>query len=203
MTLRHPVAYLVCVLGVAGVLFAHSGRRDASFVLPPAAAALAPGTVPDVAGIWAGSWVDTVYTVAGSLSITIIPKGNIWIASGTIDVGALNPVLGMLGGNALGNLTGNTLAGTFTCNQLGNGSFTITGATGVEGTPLATASGTGSVVAPLNFGGFTFTGNIFDGVMEGGFDFTSPTGGAGRGSLVRITPVQPTTWSDVKTLYGS
>ena len=58
-----------------------------------------------------------------------------------------------------------------------------------------------TVTSPLNFGDFTFDGTLSGQMICGTFDFTSPTGGAGRASMTKQSATEPATWGNVKALY--
>ncbi len=171
-------------------------RALADAVTAPAHAS--PAVFPDITGQWTGTWLDTIYFAAGDMNVTISTSDGVnFTATGEIDVGSIDLTLGILPGSASGTLAGAVLSGTFTCTNLGNGTFTLTDVGG-----SVDASGSGTVTAPLNFGAFTFTGTIVGNTMDGTFDFTSPTGGAGTATLIRTsTPVDESTWGEVKALY--
>jgi len=187
-----PLIYMAALLTAAALLA--SLVPDGGAVAPLQAFPVANRPVPDLVGSWAGSWQDTVYMVSGDLSWEITQNASDLSGSGTIDLSVLG--LGVRSGTAAGSLGGggraNTLTFTFEAESVGNGSGTVVDATG---------SGTGTVTAPLSFGEFTFTGTLTDDEIEGTFDFTSPTGGAGRATLLKDTPVQAATWGSVKAGY--
>ena len=221
MRLRYGLIWTVLVFTAALLLrtFPVSAPRGAGAVALPrglAGAVAAPARADgvsalftDITGTWTGTWQDTIYFVSGSITMNISSTDGVsYTATGTIDVGQIDPSLGVLNGTASGTVSGTTLTGTFDCTNLGNGSFTLTDAppaNTASGLVGIGSSGSGTVGAPLSFGGFTFTGTIdaLAGAMTGTFDFTSPTGGAGTASLARTTtPVRETTWGAIKATYS-
>jgi hypothetical protein len=187
-----PPVYIVGLFLIVGIvaLSGHEGGAEPGV----ATAAAAPGAVPDLTGNWVGAWQDTIYMVGGALSWTISQDGSDLSASGSIDLSAL--FLGVKEGTAEGTLTaaleGDNLDFTFAATDVGNGSGSISGTSG---------SGSGTVTAPLNFGGFTFEGTLSNDVIQGTFDFTSPTGGAGRALLTKQTATEPTSWGEIKAIF--
>lgn len=158
-----------------------------------ASATLQPEAVPELVGSWEGSWTDTRYNVSGPMNMEITLDGDTYNAVGTIDVTeASGGILRELIGTATGTLSGNSMAFTFECTDLGSGEGSFTD---------GLASGTGVVTAPLNFGAFEFSGDVIGGEMTGTFDFTDPNGGNGTASLSRSVPVEDTSWSELKSDY--
>ncbi len=124
------------------------------------------------------------------MALDIQINGDTWTATGSIDLAALG--LGTLTGMAPGTMSGNTLMFTFSATDLGSGSGTLTD---------TSVSGTGTVGPPLGFGDFTFTGTIGDSSLDGIFDFTSPTGGAGTAHLTRSVGNVERSWGELKADY--
>ncbi len=188
-----PAVYLA-VLILAVVIVGFSGPQGS----PEARGAIklaAVDTIPDLTGTWVGSWEDTIYVGAGgSMTWQISRDGSDFSASGTIDFSYFG--MGLLPGSAEGSITSvfadHVLEFTFQAASIGTGAGSVNGGSG---------SGTGTVTAPLSFGGFTFEGTVGEDEISGTFDFTSPTGGAGRASLTRQTATEPSTWGDIKALY--
>lgn len=188
-----PFLYMAGLILVAGVL-GFSGPNGSPEVRGEVVLAAAD-TIPDLVGTWVGTWEDTVYAGAGgSMTWQISRDGSDLTASGTIDFSYFG--LGLLPGTADGSITSafadNTLEFTFQAAMIGSGEGTINGGSG---------SGTGTVTPPLDFGDFTFEGTVGEDAISGTFDFTSPTGGAGRASLTRQVATEPSTWGDIKALY--
>jgi len=188
-----PLVYMAGLLLVVGVL-GFSGPQGSSDAGGEAIFAAAD-TIPDLVGTWVGTWEDTIYVGAGgSMTWQISRDGSDLTASGTIDFSYFG--LGLLPGTAEGTVTSafadNSLDFTFQAASIGSGEGTVTGSSG---------SGTGTVTPPLDFGDFTFEGSVGEDVISGTFDFTSPTGGAGRASLTRQVATEPSTWGDIKALY--
>jgi hypothetical protein len=201
MKVRYPLAYLSALFVVAAVLSSSAKPRASAWIAPAPAGASSFQPLPDIVGTWAGTWADTVYFVAGNLNITINRDGDSYFATGTIDVSAINPTLGILSGTANATGTESMLSGTFSCPNLGSGTVQIVAPLGFG--DYAMASGSGTVGAPLSFGPFTFAGDVITGIMVGGFDFTNPSGGKGIAALTQIPDaVAPATWSEVKAKYG-
>ena len=202
MRSRYPLAYLVLLSSAAIALFWHGDARQPAWVGPTTASAAVPLTLPDLVGQWSGTWVDTVYSVGGAITFDILRDGDSWFASGTIDVTAIAPFLGVLPGSAQATLSGNTISGQFACTDLGNGSFTLTEIPPGRGTAqIASATGSGTVTAPLSFGPFTFTGSVTDGTLGGSFDFTNPGGGKGVAAMTKSTAVRRASWGAMKSAY--
>jgi hypothetical protein len=192
--------YLLGVVALSGAFYGVGGRHHA-VAIGPAPAAARTLALPDLVGTWEGAWADTVYAVGGTLRITVFRDGNVYGADGTIDVTSISPILGLLGGSANATETGGAISGTFSCTNLGDGSFSITESPGAL-QPLGLATGSGSVGIPLAFGPFTLSGLITDAAMAGTFVFTSPGGGAGSASLIKsVDAVQPSTWTEVKSRF--
>jgi hypothetical protein len=201
MKIRYPLAYLSAIIVSALLLSWRTDPPAAEWIAPPAAVAGSFLPLPDITGAWFGTWADTVYQVGGLMTFSIARDGDSWFANGTIDVTSISPTLGTLSGSATGTSTASPLSGTFTCTNLGSGTVAIMAPPGFG--DLATASGSGTVGSPLDFGPFTFSGTVVADGMVGGFDFTNPGGGKGIAALVKIVdPVAPTTWSAVKSKYG-
>ena len=198
MTKRTPLIYLASLFVLAAlltILVQPEGRRG---IEPPAAVAFSPKAIPDLQGTWAGTWRDTVFAVSGDLTFVIWGDGIQMEATGDIDITEINPGLGVLSGSATGTGDGDVLNGSFNCTSLGTGSGTLT-STALRG---ASAAGSGSVTAPLNFGPFLFTGWVDGDHMGGTFSFLNPGSGAGNATLTRTTtPAEANTWSDIKALY--
>ncbi len=131
-------------------------------------------TPPAFSGNWSGTWVDTRYNVSGNISAVLTQNTTTISGTGVIDLSALG--LGNQTGTASGTITGNTITFSFNAANVGSGSGTLVGNNG---------SGTGTVVAPLNFGAFTFSGTASNTVISGTFNFTSPTGGHGTINMTK------------------
>ena len=188
-----PLVYMAGLLLVVGAL-GFSGPHGSSEARGEVILAAAD-TIPDLVGTWVGTWEDTIYVWAsGAMTWQISRDGSDLTASGTIDFSSFG--MGLLPGTAEGSITSafadNTLEFTFQAVGIGSGAGTVTGSSG---------SGTGTVIPPLDFGDFTFEGTVGEDVISGTFDFTSPTGGAGRASLTRQVATEPSTWGDIKALY--
>jgi hypothetical protein len=188
---RGLVGYVaVLFLGAAGL--AVSGARPAGS--PPAS--LAAAALPDLDGDWSGAWFDTVFFVAGPMTWNIDVNGSVFSATGTCDLtgvglGSAEPF------TASGTITGNTLNFTF---QFGPTSLlTSTGSGSVTDVGADNSTGMGSVGAPLNFGSYTFTLTVTDAVLGGTFAYGG--GGAGTVTMAKGTPVEATSWADIKARY--
>lgn len=168
MKKRTVVGYLACVFAGAGLL-AYLGCGGSS----PGSTGCTTCPLPSLAGSWAGTWTDTRYNVTGPITATLQQTATSFSSTGTIDLTSLG--LGSQNGTATGTISGNALVFTFTSGAVGSGSGTLTGTAG---------SGTGNVTA-MNFGGFTFTGTVSDTIIDGTFNFTSPTGGRGTIHLTK------------------
>ncbi len=191
-TVRPPSVYALALVVLATIL--SLGNPSPSWK-PPIAGAIVvngPTAVPDLTGHWEGTWTDTRYAVSGAMTLDIALNGNDYSATGTIDVSEIDPILGTLSGTASGTITGNTMSFDFGATDLGTGSGAFTD---------GTASGSGTVTAPLNFGAFEFSGTASTGMISGTFDFLSPTGGNGVATLTRVVATDATTWSEVKSSY--
>lgn len=201
MNKRHSLLYLGGIFAAATIAALLAGPYAS---LEPRAAHADPFLgLPDIAGTWSGTWADTVYFVTGAMTIDIEVNGNSYTATGTIDVSQINPILGVLAGSGSGTVSGSVLTGTFSATDLGTGQGTLSPTRANRGPGgSASGSGSGTVTAPLNFGPFTFSGDIVGDVMTGGFDFTNPSGGKGVAALVRqTTPVETSTWSRLKERF--
>lgn len=199
MNKRHSLFYLGGLFAVATLAALLMGPNAS--IEPRAAHADARGALPDIAGTWNGTWADTVFFVSGALSIDIQVDGDSYTATGTIDVSQINPLLGVLKGSGSGTATGSVLTGTFSATDLGTGQGMLS--TSASGRGVASGSGTGTVTAPLDFGPFTFAGDVVGDIMVGSFEFTNPGAGKGVAALSRqTTPVETSTWSRVKDRFG-
>lgn len=147
--------------------------------------------LPSLAGDWLGSWQDTIYSVGGELDMTFEVAGSQYDATGVIDLRSLG--LGDEPGTLTGQANGDLLTFDFQAATVGTGSGTLNGDAG---------QGTGTVTAPLNFGDFTFIGTATDSQIDGTFDFTSPSGGAGVVHLTKTVSVQDRTWGAIKADRG-
>jgi len=188
---RSGILYAAVLLAAATGLFLTGARAPQT--PPPRVTAAGAAAVPDLAGDWIGSWNDTIYGVSGEIIMHITIDGDSWSGTGSIDVSAIDPFLGVLSGTASGTVTDGELTFTFSCADLGNGGGTL-----ADGT----AAGAGTVTAPLSFGDFTFTGTAEASVIHGIFDFTSPSGGAGWVHLTQEVGNDAVSWSEVKTRYS-
>jgi hypothetical protein len=181
--------YLAFLLLAALALFGF-GRRDSGPPRGAHPASAATTNFPTLVGSWVGTWQDTVYHVGGTMSFTMAQVGSSWTGNGMIDLTSVG--LGQQSGTLTGAEVGSTLAFTFQAASVGTGSGSLTG---------GSSSGSGSVTAPLNFGGFTFAGSLVAAHITGTFHFTSPTGGSGKASFSNTTAVQSATWGQVRKRY--
>lgn len=131
-------------------------------------------TPPSFAGNWSGTWVDTRYNVSGNISAVLTQDTATISGTGIIDLSALG--LGNQTGTASGTIAGDTITFSFNAANVGSGSGTLVGNNG---------SGVGTIVAPLNFGAFTFSGTASETLISGTFNFTSPTGGHGTINMTK------------------
>ncbi|MFH1842326.1 MAG: hypothetical protein ABIF77_03905 [bacterium] len=159
----------------------------------------APGTsiqmtggkdLPDLVGSWTGTWHDTVYDVVGALTCVIEVDGYDLLAAGTIDLSYFG--LGTQTGTATGLPVGNSMNFTFSANNVGDGSGTLTDGTG---------TGSGNVTAPLMYGAFDYWGTATSSRISGIFEFTESADGAGKVELTKQVPTQNSSWGEVKDLY--
>jgi hypothetical protein len=184
--LKWPPIYVVGLLVVAAA-FAFTGTDEAprAFGGPVSAA---PDSIPDLVGSWAGTWQDTIFTWAsGDISWEISQDGSSFTASGSIDFECFG--LGSVPGTASGTITRETMDFTFEAPASGSGAGVITD---------GAVSGTGNMVVPA-FGPFTFEGTLTDDTIRGTFDFAG--GGAGKAVLTKETPVEPTSWGQIKSRF--
>lgn len=158
--------------GTTTITATYQGRAG-TFTVTVAIAA--PPSFAFLAGNWVGTWTDTRYNVSGTLNATFTVNGSTVTATGVIGLASLG--LGNETGSGTGTVSGQTLTFTFSSATVGAGSGTL--GTGGAG------SGAGSVTGTLNFGAFTYTGNVTPSVINGTFAFTSPTGGNGVASLTK------------------
>ncbi len=153
-------------------------------------------TLPNILGTWTGTWEDTVYQWAsGPMTWTITLDQSDYWGSGSIDLSVLGFGLGDQEGGASGSLTREdrqSLSFSYYADLVGGGDAVLTG---------TSCAGSGVVNAPLDFGYFTFSGTITDTAAIGRFFFASPTGGAGRVTMTKDTPVESTTWGSIKAGY--
>ncbi|MFH1501685.1 MAG: hypothetical protein ABIG03_01430 [Candidatus Eisenbacteria bacterium] len=188
---KWPPIYVACLIAAA-VLLGLLGS-DASVQVPSAHAGALDDEIPNVAGDWAGTWLDSIhYTWAfGDVSCTIVQDGSDFTADGIIDLSVLG--LGPMPGTGAGTVTREggraTLNFTFSAAGVGSGVGTQIGGSG---------TGSGSV-AP--YGPFTFQGAATSTTIDGTFDFTDPSGGYGSVHMTKDTPVEPSTWGAVKGRY--
>lgn len=190
-----PPVYIAGLLLIVWVL-AFSGPHGSSDAHCDVVFA-AVDTIPDLVGTWVGTWEDTIYVGAGgAMTWEISRNGAEYSASGTIDFSyfAMGLMSGTAEGTVVSTFADHELEFTFEAAGIGSGAGTVSGGSG---------SGTGSVGIPLSFGDFTFEGTVGEGIISGRFDFTSPTGGAGRASLTKQVATEPSTWGDIKALYKS
>lgn len=190
--LLSPAFLYTLLLAAAAATLSMVGGADLKPSPARAVAAAQPQELPSLVGTWEGTWTDTRYDVSGSISMTITLDGDTYDAVGTIDVSEISPILGELTGTATGTIDGNTMDFNFECTDLGTGSGSFTD---------QLVTGAGVVGAPLNFGGFEFSGSVISGVMDGTFDFTDPSGGNGTASLSRTVGVEDPSWSEIKADY--
>ena len=84
---------------------------------PTLDAALAGDPLPDLVGMWSGTWTDTMFTVGGAITMDITQNGNMLSGTGTIDLTSIGFFgIGVMSGSATGTITGvwNAGAGTLT-----------------------------------------------------------------------------------------
>lgn len=156
-------------------------------------APVATRAVPDLVGVWEGTWEDTVFTWAhGTMSWEITQDRTDLSATGVIDMTVFSDPwgLGVQSGTGSGTIAGNVLTFDFEGDLIGTGSGTVTN---------NTATGSGNVGMPLGFGGFNFQGTVTDTVIRGTFDF--PTGGSGKARMTKQSPVEPSSWGGIKARY--
>ncbi len=186
---RWLLLYFAALFLVAAALTGFRAGGEERLELP----ALRGGDpLPDLVGVWVGTWEDTVYMVGGALSFQITPGIlSDFEGYGEIDLSDLWP-LGVQAGTAFGDTSGNMLTFTFAASDVGAGSGSIT---------ANYAGGGGTVIAPLSFGDFVFEGDVTDLTMSGSFEFTGPSDGKGIASLEKQTPATVSSWSEVKAIY--
>ncbi|MGQ0722881.1 MAG: hypothetical protein ACT4PE_15135 [Candidatus Eiseniibacteriota bacterium] len=187
---RNLLGYLALLfLGAAGL--AVTGAKPAGAPSFSSAAAL-----PALDGSWSGAWIDTVFFVTGPMVWDVSVNGSTFSATGTCDLtgvnlGAAEPF------TASGTITGNML--TFTFQFDAGAGLTSTGTGSVNDVGPNNTSGAGFVGAPLGFGSYIFTMTATDNVMSGSFSYGG--GGAGTITMAKGTPVEATSWSDIKAAY--
>jgi len=189
---KWPPLFIVALFLAAGTatLFAPDAGSGGACV---ASAISDARTIPDITGTWEGTWEDTIYQATGSMSWTIVQEGSEMFGMGTIDVTqAGGGVHEGLGSGAIIMRDRQTLTFTFEGDMLGEGTGVLSG---------TACTGGGTVGSPLNYGAFTYHGAITETNAEGRFFFTPPSGGAGRVLMTNTTPVEPTTWGDIKAGY--
>jgi len=166
--------------GTATIRATVDGQSDTLAVIYRLHPVRRPGTSTSspfsyLTGTWKGTWTDTRYNVSGSLEATFTVSGSTVTATGVI--GLENLGLGKETGSGTGTVSGQTLNFTFTSNTVGNGSGSLSSG--------GAGSGSGTVTGVLNFGAFTYTGNVTQTEISGTFEFTSATGGYGVAILTR------------------
>lgn len=187
MRLRTYLTLLITVALVSAAVGTLGGRESTPPALAPTDAAQ---FLPDIEGSWTGTWEDTLYMVSGAVTCEIIVDGNNWSAVGTIDLSSVG--LGVMPGTASGTVAGNTLTFDFHADLVDGGDGTLNGGNG---------SGTGTVIAPLDFGGFVFVGSASPSMISGNFDFDAPTGGYGIVTLTPGVANEDLSWGDVKARH--
>jgi hypothetical protein len=192
---RNLLGYLAFLfLGAAGL--AVTGARPAG-PSPGSPSLSSAAALPALDGTWSGAWVDTVFFVTGPMVWNITVNGAAFSATGTCDLtgvglGAAEPF------TASGTITGSMLTFTF---QFGPGSLlTSTGTGSVNDIGPDNTTAAGFVGAPLNFGSYTVTMTATDQVMAGTFSYGGG-GGAGTITMAKGTPVEATSWADIKAAY--
>lgn len=197
---RAMFMYLGLLLLIGLCLGAAGGPKQRPTSMPTRVAS-AGGTLPDLVGTWAGAWVDTVFSVTGPMSMTIDVNGDVVSATGTMNL--LMVSLGFAEPFSLdGSITGGDLA--FSYQFTPASALTSTGSGTLSATALlggsADLAGTGSVGAPLNYGGYSFTGTAIEGAITGTFEYGAGTG-AGPFGLARTSAVAPESWGGIKNRY--
>jgi hypothetical protein len=191
---RNLLGYLALLfLGAAGLAVTGARPAGPTSGSPSFSSAAA---LPALDGQWSGAWIDTVFFVTGPMLWDITVSGPAFSATGTCDLtgvglGAAEPF------TASGTITGSMLTFTF---QFDPGSLlTSTGTGSVNDVGPNNTTGAGFVGAPLNFGSYTFTMTATDNVMSGTFGYGG--GGAGTITMAKGTPVEATSWADIKAAY--
>lgn len=187
---RASLVYLL-LLALLSVLLATSAYGPTPRPAPPGDRDGA--VLPDLAGTWIGTWQDTIYFVGGDLSFEITSTPGGYTAVGSIDLSVLGA--GVQEGTAAGTVAGNQLDFTFNADGIGDGMGSL-----VDN--AATGSGT-TDTPPVSFGDFTFAGTANGQAIWGSFDFTAPTGGAGKALLYPSTSTRETSLSAVKAHYDA
>lgn len=150
---------------------------------------------PNLLGTWVGTWTDTIFDFSGEVSMEVhSTRDGVFAATGEIDLSSLS-VFGDVGvedGSAEGDVVDGVIDFSFSAANVGNGAGTCEGNEGW---------GTGTVIAPLSFGNFTYEGFVSEMMITGIFDFNA--GGAGRVTLYNVTPAAERSWSEVKAEFRS
>jgi hypothetical protein len=131
------------------------------------------GTHP-LAGIWSGTWEDTVFSENGTLDVTITQSSPDLSASGTFGPGTLGG--SDINGTGTGTLSGDTITFTFDAPGMGSGNGTVTG-------NAISGSGNLGPTSVFPFGDFTFDGTIDGNTINGTFEFTA--GGMGTATVTK------------------
>ncbi len=198
---RNPLLYTLGLFAAASLLSLATGPRGGNTITPEANAA-GHLALPQLEGTWSGTWTDTLYAVGGAVTLVIWAEGTDFVASGTIDVTSISGALGVLSGGAIGLNNGVSLDIDFNCTDLGGGTVVLTPVKTAGAALSASASGSGNVSAPLDFGPFTLTGTASDTEIVGSFDFTSPGGGKGIAQFNKDSVgVEPISWGSAKAAY--
>ena len=155
---------------------------------------------PDLAGVWQGQWVDTVFTVTGPMEWTLDVNGSAVTLTGTND---LTEVSGLLGPaepfELTGTIVGDSLGYTFMFSA--GSALTTIGDGSIVGSGADNMTGSCDVGAPLNFGLCFYTATISSTTLAGTFEY--PGGGAGTIQMTKNIAVEPETWAGVKGRYRS
>ena len=203
MRQKFPLIYVVSLF-LAAALVASVGMSEktpqsslSQFFLSNAVAN-SPAELPFLEGTWAGTWTDTVFNVTGDMTFVIWAEGADYAATGSIDVAEIGFGLGVLNGGGTGVNNGGALDISFSCANLGDGTLVLTPVKDVAGS--ATATGAGTVTAPMNFGAFTLLGSATDTNIEGSFEFAG--GGRGLATMTKTSvAVESQSWGNVKATY--
>lgn len=125
-------------------------------------------------GTWSGTWVDTVWSMQGPITITITQDGNALSAEGTVGLTEFGLATATM--TWTGTIDGDTVTFNGTATQLGTISGTVDG---------DTISGNGNIAGSLMFGAFTYTGTVSGDTITCPFQFTMPGGGAGTVTVTK------------------
>ena len=189
---KWPGIYVLLLLAAAATLAFWGPDGGSPAKASPAGGA---GRLPNIVGSWAGTWKDTIFMWPEEeyiMTWEITQVRDEYCATGIIDFTYFG--MGFIPGTASGTLTGtvraDTLSFTFDGPGIGSGAGTVVNGVGTGG---------GTVGPPLGFGAFTFQGTVTETLIRGTFDF--PTGGSGWARMGKVSPVERTSWGDIKTRY--